>query len=245
MPEKQGTRIIFNYQDNKTPTRDELAVISKYLITRSNDLFNAEKTIIEKYDNRSITIFIPFLYLDDEDAKQMIKGANVELYHLQNVSTPQHKDRQWKIIFPTVERLSFIFSDGKGHRVDSGKNADFIMQEMISSDDKILDGSYIMPAVTYYRTGDEFMLTLTFTDEGKSKFNSFVSKNKDEYVGLFSNGMLVGVAIASEKIETNQVSITGFKTQSAVKDVANRIMIGDLPFELKLENVEILNKPQE
>ena len=101
----------------------------------------------------------------------------------------------------------------------------------------LLTGSDVKEAQAYTDTSSSsskspYGVSLTFTDEGATKFEQATSDNVGSYIYIVYDGEVVSAPVVNEAISGGSAVITGMETYDAANNLATYIRIGAIPLTL-------------
>lgn len=101
----------------------------------------------------------------------------------------------------------------------------------------ILTGNQVASAkagIINSNTGNkQYVVSLTFTDEGSKEFAEATQANIGKRIGIFYDGKLYSNPTVQQAITGGQAQITGMETYKEAEDLASTIRIGSLSLELE------------
>ncbi len=100
----------------------------------------------------------------------------------------------------------------------------------------ILNGNQVAtakPVITDKNGMKEYMVDLTFTDEGKQVFADATTKNVGKRIAIIYDGMMYSNPVVQEPITQGQCQISGMTSYDEADKLASTIRIGSLSLELE------------
>lgn len=126
-------------------------------------------------------------------------------------------------------------SDANAILEELGKPGSLQFQDM--SGNVLVDGSDIASAeaqITQDSMGNkEYVVSLTLTDEGATKFADATAANLNKQIPIVFDGEVISSPVVQTTITGGQASITGMESFEAAEQLASTIRIGSLKVELE------------
>ncbi len=101
----------------------------------------------------------------------------------------------------------------------------------------LMDGSMVADAQAgmQQETGKspEYVVNLTLTEEGKTKFAEITSEYNGKVVSIWMDDIMISAPTVNAVISDGKAVISGSFTAASATDLANKIKAGALPFELQ------------
>lgn len=99
----------------------------------------------------------------------------------------------------------------------------------------ILTGKNIEDCSAGYYEGT-YLVSLDFDEEGTKLFAEATKKHKGENIGIYMDETLLSAPVVEDEITEGKAQISGSFSAEEVKDLADKIKAGALPFALKSTN---------
>lgn len=150
---------------------------------------------------------------------------------VQNYSTEaevyQEGDNRINVDIPGV-------SDANAILEELGKPGSLIFAD--ETGNTILNGNQVAtakPVITENNGIKEYMVDLTFTEEGKQIFADATAKNVGKRIAIIYDGMIYSNPVVQEAITQGQCQISGMQSYEEAENLASTIRIGSLSLELE------------
>ena len=237
---KTGTRVTYTFPGNKPITRDTLAGVSRYLMTKGQTALGVKGPRIDSVTDISLVLLLPGKKIPAADIVKLTQATSIELYHLSNVATRRYPDRPWKLKSPSTPTKSYLFLGPEAKRVDSHKDPQALLREVVGypKTKPVLTGKDISPTASCRPITNGWAVLVRFTPKGAKIFHDFTKANKGEYLAVFYNGRMLSAPIIEDAIPGGEAYITGFGGEDQARGAVAELNAGDLPIEVKIDSVE-------
>ncbi len=86
----------------------------------------------------------------------------------------------------------------------------------------------------------EYYISFVLSDDGKTVFSEYTSKNIGKYLAISLDKKLISVPVIKNAITEGSGSISGSFTEESANNLAIQLRYGSLPIPLKLSKVRLL-----
>ncbi len=105
----------------------------------------------------------------------------------------------------------------------------------------LLEGSDVVSAVASVSPESEYVVNLTFSDEGAVKFRDATASMVGQIISIWMDDVLLSAATVQSEIDGGQAVISGNFTLDEVADLAAKIEGGALPFAMDVTDYSTVN----
>lgn len=210
-----GVNATFVPADEKiTPTDEQLESARAIFETRLDAENILDYTITTDTNNKAVIVEFPW----KEDEKDFDPQAAIDE-------------------LGATANLTFcsLVKDSEGNLLDAeGKKITESGKDPVAKD-VLLQGSDIQSSSTDYQDG-KYVVTLSFTEEGKTKFKEATTTYLNDYIGIFLDNTAISWPTVNSTIEDGQAIIEGNFTADSAKSLSGKINAGALPYAMTSSN---------
>lgn len=238
MEPRHGTKVVLDFA-NKTPTREQIANVSNYIVRRARSVLGAKRVRVDSVTDSSLVFLLPGKKISRKQAAALIEQASLEFYDLKRVATKQHPNRPWELNKRATPDAPYIFMGPDAQRLDSNDSSIDLLREIAGrpKEKPILTGQDVLPPASMVQSKHGYAVLVRFKPDGARRFREFSRRNPGEYVGVFYNGRLISAPVIDKPIENGEAYITGFKSYDEARSAAEQLSSGTIPLKLNIRSV--------
>ncbi len=197
-----------------TPTEQQLESARAIFETRLDSENILDYTITTDTDNKAVIVEFPW----KEDEKDYDPQAAIDE-------------------LGATANLTFcsLVEDDEGNPLDADGKKITESGNDPAPKEVLLQGNDIQSSSTDYQDG-KYVVTLSFTDEGKEKFKQATTTYLNDYIGIYLDDQAISWPTVNSTIEDGQAIIEGSFTAETAKSLSSKINAGALPYAMTSSN---------